>query len=339
MRNSPLTAFFFWTGVLLLAGGRSASAGDGATANYENFSVDPIHSSVLFRVTHMGVGPFWGNFGTVEGTVGVPKKGDDLKLTLEVAINSVDTGSPKLDKHLQTEDFFHTSKYPSATFKSRSARKTSDGKYRVSGDLTIRGITKAVDVIVSLAGPVDTRRGRRCGVETEFVLRRADFGMTYGAKGGMIGDEVRLIVALEAVAGESAGRETGRAGARPGDRGLGRGMGMRDPKMMMERIKSMDKDGDGKIESSEVPERMLRIFKRLDANSDGVADKKEIEAFQERLRGRSGRNNRESRRDDAPSVGTEAPQFTLKRMESDDTVELASFRGKKPVVLVFGSYT
>ena len=116
-------------------------------------------------------------------------------------------------------------------------------------------------------------------------------------------------------------------------------MGRGGAKRMMEGIKSMEEDGDGKIGGSEVPERMLRIFKRLDANGDGVADKKEIEAFQERLRGRSGRNNGKSRRDDAPSVGTEAPQFTLKRMESDDTVELASFRGKKPVVLVFGSYT
>ena len=119
----------------------------------------------------------------------------------------------------------------------------------------------------------------------------------------------------------------------------GRGMGMRDPKRMMERIKSMDKNGDGKIESSEVPEMMQRMFKRLDANGDGVADKKEIDAMKERMRGRSGRDDRESRRDDAPSLGTEAPAFKLKRMESEEFVELASFKGKKPVVLVFGSYT
>ena len=114
---------------------------------------------------------------------------------------------------------------------------------------------------------------------------------------------------------------------------------MRDPKRMMERIKSMDKNGDGKIERSEMPERMQRMFNRLDANGDGVADQKEIEAFQGRMGGRSGGNNRESRRDDAPSVGTEAPQIALKRLGSEETVELASFRGKKPVVLVFGSYT
>ena len=286
MRKSPLAAFFFLTGILLLMGGRPVGAIDEGPAYDETFSVDAVHSSVLFRVTHMGVGPFWGRFGTIKGAVEIAKDGDDLKLDLQVAIDSVDTGSSKLDQHLQTEDFFHASEYPSATFKSRSARKTSDGTFRVSGDLTIRGVTEAVDVDVSLAGPVDTRRGRRCGIETEFVLKRADFGMTYGAQGGMVGDEVRLIVALEAVAEQGGTEETGREGRRPG-----RGMGARDPKMMMERIKAMDKDGNGKIERSEVSERMRNMFKRLDANGDGVADKKEIKAFQKRMRSRANRND------------------------------------------------
>lgn len=339
MRNSLSMAFLCGFGILMFTAARPADAGDDVSANYETFTVDAVHSSVLFRVTHMGVGPFWGGFGTIRGTVDVPKDGDDLKLELEVAIGSVDTGISQLDEHLQSEDFFHASKYPSATFKSRSARKTSDGKYRVSGDLTIHGVTKAVDVDVSLAGPVDTRRGRRCGVETEFVLKRAEFEMTFGAQGGMVGDEVRLIVALEAAAGQGPGESAGGPGMRPGGMRGGRGMGMRDPKRMMERIKSMDKNGDGKIESSEVPEMMQRMFKRLDANGDGVADEKEIEAMQERMRGRSNREDQESRRDDAPSVGTKAPAFKLKILDSEETVELASFIGKKPVVLVFGSYT
>lgn len=334
MKNSLSVAFLCWSGILMLSGGRPADAGDGVSATYETFTVDAVHSSVLFRVTHMGVGPFWGRFGTISGTIDVPKDGDDLKLELEVAIDSVDTGSSKLDQHLQTEDFFHALTYPSATFKSRSARKTSEGTYRVSGDLTIRGVTTPVDVDVSLAGPVNSMRGRRCGIETEFVLKRAKFGMTYGAQGGMVGDEVRLIVALEAVAGQGGPEKMRRAGRRPG-----RGRAMRDPKMMMERIKAMDKDGNGKIERSEVSEEMLRMFKRLDANGDGVAVEKEIKAFQERMRRRANRNDQESRRDDAPAVGTVAPQFTLKRMQSEETVELASFKGKKPVVLVFGSYT
>ena len=339
MKNSLCVAFLCWSGILIVAGGRSADARDDVSANYETFTVDAVHSSVLFRVTHMGVGPFWGRFGTIGGTIDVPKDGDDLKLELEVSIGSVDTGISQLDEHLQTEDFFHASKYPSATFKSRSARKNSDGTYRVSGDLTIRGVTKKVDVDVSLAGPVDTRRGRKCGIETEFVLKRAEFEMMYGAQGGMVGDEVRLIVALEAAAGQGAGESAGGPGMRRGGMRAGRGMGMRDPKRMMERIKSMDKNGDGKIESSEVPEMMQRMFKRLDANGDGVADEKEIEAMQERMRGRSGRNDQESSRDDAPSLGAKAPAFKLKLLASEETVELASFKGKKPVVLVFGSYT
>ena len=270
--------------VFTLAGGRIARAGTDGSPNFETFTVDTVHSSVLFRVTHMGVGPFWGRFGVINGTVLIPADRNSLKLDLEIAIDSIDTGSTKLDQHLQTEDFFHASKYPSATFKSRSARKISDGEYSVSGDLTIRGVTKEVEVNVSLAGPVDSKRGRKCGVEVEFVLKRANFGMTYGILNGMIGDQVRLIVALEAAGGQGPGRGTGRPGARPGDSGRGRGRG--DPKMMMDRIKSMDKNGDGKIERSEVPQGMQRMFNRLDANGDGVADKKEIEAFQGRMGGR-----------------------------------------------------
>ncbi len=286
MRNSFSVAFLCWSGILVLAGGRLADAGNDVSANYETFTVDAVHSSVLFRVTHMGVGPFWGRFSAVRGNVEVSKNGEDLKLDIEVPIDSVDTGSSRLDRHLQTEDFFHASKYPSATFKSRSARKTSDDTYRVSGDLTIRGVTQAVDVDVSLAGPVDTERGRRCGIETEFVLKRAEFAMTYGLQGGMVGDEVRLIVALESVAGKAGAKETRRKGRRRGRR-----TGTDDPSRMIARIKRMDMDRDGNIESRDVPEMLQPLFKKLDANGDGVADKKEIEAFQERMRESSNQND------------------------------------------------
>ena len=69
MRNSLSAAFLCWSGILVLASGRPADAGDDVSANYKRFTVDTVHSSVLFRVTHMGVGPFWGRFGTIGGLI------------------------------------------------------------------------------------------------------------------------------------------------------------------------------------------------------------------------------------------------------------------------------
>ncbi|MGD2110304.1 MAG: YceI family protein [Phycisphaerae bacterium] len=169
---------------------------------YERLSADSVHSSVLFRVTHLGVGPFWGRFAAINGDVDVAVDGSGIALSLEVPIESVDTGNEKLDQHLQSPDFFDAAKHPKATFVSKSAKKKSGGVYGVSGELTIRGVTRKVEVDVRVTGPSDTPRGRRCGIETEFVLKRSDYGVSYGVGGGMLGDDTRLIVGIEAVAPE-----------------------------------------------------------------------------------------------------------------------------------------
>lgn len=259
----------------------AARAQPAGEAKGEVFAVDPVHSAVLFRVTHMGVGPFWGRFDAVTGTIALPKDGTELMLDLEVPIGSVDSGSEQLDEHLRGPEFFDTTKYPTASFKSKSAKKTGDGAFRVSGDLTIHGVTKPIEVDARVAGPADSEHGRRFGLETEFVLKRSDFGVSYGTKGGAVGDEVRLIVGLEAVV-KSEG---------PGEDGAGEGgrTGRRNPARLVERLKGMDADKDGKIAKKEVPENMHRLFERLDENKDDVIDAKELEAFEKRAEQRPDR--------------------------------------------------
>lgn len=238
----------------------------------EAFTIDAVHSTAIFGVRHMGAGRFYGRFNDLSGTITHTEDDDsDLAINFSIAVGSVDTGSDKLNGHLKSPDFFNEREFATITFKSKSAKKTGDGMYEVKGDLTIHGVTKTITVPVQWLGTASGRRGKRCGLETQLTLKRSDFGMNYGIDSGMLGDEVKITVALEAGAG---GR--GRGARRDAGTGL--------PARMAQR----DKNGDGKIQKSEAPERMKQAFDELDTNKDGALDAKELRAS----RGRFGRGNR-----------------------------------------------
>lgn len=239
----------------------------------ESFSIDPTHSMALFRVRH-GVSMFWGRFNKVTGTVRyTPDSESGLELDIAVAIDSVDTGSERLDGHIKSEDFFFADKHPNATFKSKSARKLSDSTYEVSGDFTMRGVTKPLTVKVEWLGTSDSRRGRTCGLETSFTVKRSEYGINYGLTGGMLGDETTLTVAMEGT--QRGDPEEGQAGG-----GLSRFLAR------------FDKNGDGKLQKSEAPERMKERFDLLDTNGDGALDADEAAAMRGRRGGRRGQGLR-----------------------------------------------
>ena len=231
-----------------------------ASQTGDRFSIDPTHSMGLFRIQHFGAGVFWGRFNTITGTI-VHDDQDTTPLKLDVAmdINSIDVGDERLDGHLKSEDFFHASEYPEATFKSNSAKKLSDRVYEVTGDLTIRGVTKPITVNVQWMGTSDGRMGRRGGFEVVFTVNRHDFGVSYGP--GVLGDQVRLTMAMEGVVRRERPQETQGKGALPS------------------RMARMDANGDGKLQKNELPERMQSMFDRLDTNGDGALDGEEIQAM------------------------------------------------------------
>ncbi len=238
----------------------------------EIFSFDPTHSMALFRVRH-GASMFWGRFNKVTGTVQYTdgsKTG--LEIEVVVAIDSVDSGSEKLDGHLKSEQFFFAEKYPTATFKSTSSQRTGKRTYEVSGEFTMRGVSKPLTVTVDWLGTSESRRGRTCGLETSFSVKRSDYGINYGLPGDFLGDDTKIIVAME-------GRVASDAGAERAEGGLPRFLARNDA------------NGDGKIQKSEAPERLKARFDSLDTNGDGAIDAAEAEA----LRGGRGRNRSQSR--------------------------------------------
>lgn len=124
--------------------------------------------------------------------------------------------------------------------------------------------------------------------------------------------------------------------AQPGDRRQhGPFSGPPGGRDFRERIKAADKNGDGKISEQEASGRLARMFVRIDANSDGVLDEAELKTMAERFdRGRPGTGDGGSAEE-----GKTAPDFTLKSVDGKRKVTLSSFAGKRPVALIFGSYT
>ncbi|MCC7014226.1 MAG: YceI family protein [Planctomycetes bacterium] len=166
-------------------------------ATAAQFTVDSGHSSTNFRIKHV-VAPFWGRFNKVEGSVTWDAASAD-KCAVEISIDatSIDTNDGKRDDHLRGPDFFSAKEFPKLTFKSTKVAKKGD-KLEVTGDFTMRGVTKSMTVPVEMTGEGESPfKDYRAGFEATFDIKRSDFGV----KGyiPVISDEVRIIVALECV--------------------------------------------------------------------------------------------------------------------------------------------
>lgn len=171
------------------------------TAAASSWKIDPVHSSVLFKVKHLGVASFYGRFNDVSGTIVLdeasPEKGS---IEVVVQVDSVDTHEPKRDQHLKSPDFFSAAEFPTITFKSKSVRQ-SGSDWSVTGDLTIHGVTQSVTTEFARTGTgPGMQKEMRTGGEATFTIQRSDFGMTFMLPDG-VGDEVTLIISLEAVQG------------------------------------------------------------------------------------------------------------------------------------------
>jgi len=185
--------------ILKLVTAQAGQESGTATPSAAIYDVDPVHSSVIFRIKHLSVAYFYGRFNEVAGTFAFDDR-DPAHSTfdLQVKVASIDTNNADRDKHLKSAEFFDLERYPLITFKSRSARKTGENTLEVRGDLTLRGVTRALTVTVERSGCGAGMRGeQRCGWETTFEIRRSEFGMT--ALLGPVGDEVRLLVSVEGV--------------------------------------------------------------------------------------------------------------------------------------------
>jgi polyisoprenoid-binding protein YceI len=163
------------------------------------YQVDGVHSSNVFRIKHLNVAFFYGRFNEMEGTF-VLDEADPSKCTFDVRLKtaSIDTNHEGRDKHLRSPEFFDVEKNPEIAFKSTKVSRSADGKLSVTGDLTLRGVTKPMTAAVELTGAGKGMRGEfRAGFETTLTLQRSEFGMTALLNG--LSDEVRITVSAEGV--------------------------------------------------------------------------------------------------------------------------------------------
>jgi polyisoprenoid-binding protein YceI len=162
------------------------------------WKIDPAHSSAQFVVRHMMITNVRGGFNGMQGTV-VYDPGDLSSSSVDVTIdkNSLSTGDATRDTHVKSADFLDVEKYPTITFKSKKITKDGDG-LKVTGDLTIHGVTK--EVALNVEGPTEEQKDPygniRVGASATTKIKRSDFGLTWNTvleTGGiMLGDDLKL---------------------------------------------------------------------------------------------------------------------------------------------------
>jgi polyisoprenoid-binding protein YceI len=175
------------------------------------YRIDPAHSSAQFTVRHMMITNVRGGFGDVQGTIEFDP--DDLKESrVDVVIDAatINTLDEQRDAHLRSQDFLHVEQHPTIVFKSKKIAQTGDGEWKVSGDLTIHGVTK--EVVLNAGGPTpeakDPFGNTRIGASAVTKTKRSDFGLTWNAAletgGILVGDDLKIELEVSAIRAEAA---------------------------------------------------------------------------------------------------------------------------------------
>jgi len=169
-------------------------------ASGQTYQADAIHSAVVFRIKHAGVGYTYGRFNDISGTIEVsPDSGHVHGADITIAADSLDTGNDKRDQHLKSPDFFNVKQFPEISFRSTRVQATGH-RYVMTGKVSLHGRTKNITLPVEFVGAGKGPQGKqRAGVHAMFSIQRSDFGMTWGIDKGIVGDTVHLMVAVEGV--------------------------------------------------------------------------------------------------------------------------------------------
>lgn len=184
---------------LLVAFASAADHGHDHASHMESYEIDTAHSSVKFSIRHF-VAKTTGNFAEFSGTLKIDREHmTKSSVTATIQIPSVDTDSEKRDSHLQEDDYFSAGEYPAMTFESTKWEKAEDeNQFKVTGDLTLRGITNEVVLDVELLGFGEGMRGAYLsGWEATTTLDRTDWGINGGQPA--VGTEVDVTINIEAI--------------------------------------------------------------------------------------------------------------------------------------------
>jgi polyisoprenoid-binding protein YceI len=172
--------------------------------NPGTYALDKTHTIVAFVARHLMVTKMRGTFGEFEGTIVVAEDPTESSVQAIIRTDSVSTGEAQRDVHLRSGDFFEQDKYPTMTFSSTAVRPAADGKWRVSGDLSIKDVTRPVVLDLEFNGATsDPWGGVRLGFSAATDIDRTEFGVTWNTAldggGVVVGNRVRIEIEAEAV--------------------------------------------------------------------------------------------------------------------------------------------
>jgi polyisoprenoid-binding protein YceI len=165
--------------------------------------IDPMHSEVQFKVKHLMISTVTGSFKTFSGTVSSSSEDfENAEVNFSMDANSISTNQEMRDNHLKNADFFEVEKFPTIDFKSTSFKKGKGTELVLSGNLTMKGITKPVEAKVEFGGVAKDRQGNlKAGFEVSATINRMDFGVSFNAvteAGGLtLGEEIQLIANIQ----------------------------------------------------------------------------------------------------------------------------------------------
>lgn len=167
------------------------------------YKIDSMHSEIKFRVKHLMISNVTGEFKTFDATI-VAENEDfsDAQISFEADINSINTNQEQRDAHLKSDDFFNAEQFPKLTFVSTNVTKTGEGELLVKGNLTIRDITKEIELKAEVGGTmVDFYGQTKVGFDITGTIKRKEFNLNWDAVteagGVVVSNDVKLILAVQ----------------------------------------------------------------------------------------------------------------------------------------------
>jgi polyisoprenoid-binding protein YceI len=166
-----------------------------APAQADDYAMDGMHSSVSFKISHLGLSWVHGRFDDFSGAFTIDPDPDKCSFALTIQAESIDTNNKKRDEHLRSPDFFNARQFSTIAFKSTAVKAIKDG-YEVTGDLTLHGEPKPVRFVLVGGRTAEFPKGvQRTGFSTELIIKRSEFGMTKFTEA--LGDDVHVAISFE----------------------------------------------------------------------------------------------------------------------------------------------
>lgn len=191
------------TGALAQTAAKPASPPAEATRSLNpavgSYKIDLPHTHAYFVISHLGISRFMGRFDDIQGEFVVGERAEQSSVKASIRVDSINAKHQKLEEHLRSPDFFDAVRFPSMDFVSTKVGWNPRGDGKLSGNLTIHGVTRPVDFALKVTGAGPGKRGEmRSGFEAKTTIKRSDYGMTYGLP-SVVGDSVEITLSVEGV--------------------------------------------------------------------------------------------------------------------------------------------